>query len=147
MSILNSIYGEAKGAGSSLDQMNTSLEKLLDADKKYYKAESKERNYNLTQQKRARQDRFRLEQQVSETVQKSEKAFKGGPNKKLEEGFAKGIAGMLAAVLAAYGVKKLVDSQGGGGGGPTGGGPTGGCLLYTSPSPRDATRSRMPSSA
>ena len=32
MSILNSIYGEAKGAGSSLDQMNTSLEKLLDAD-------------------------------------------------------------------------------------------------------------------
>ena len=126
MSILNSIYGEAKGAGSSLDQMNTSLEKLLDADKKYYKAESKERNYNLTQQKRARQDRFRLEQQVSETVQKSEKAFKGGPNKKLEEGFAKGIAGMLAAVLAAYGVKKLVDSQGGGGGGPTGGGPTGG---------------------
>ena len=29
--------------------------------------------------------------------------------------------------------------------GPDGGG--GGCLLYTSPSPRDATLSRMPSSA
>ena len=27
------------------------------------------------------------------------------------------------------------------------GAPTGGCLLYTSPSPRDATLSRMPSSA
>ena len=27
------------------------------------------------------------------------------------------------------------------------GGPDGGCLLYTSPSPRDATLSRMPSSA
>ena len=26
-------------------------------------------------------------------------------------------------------------------------GPTGSCLLYTSPSPRDATLSRMPSSA
>ena len=30
-------------------------------------------------------------------------------------------------------------------GGPDGG--DGGCLLYTSPSPRDRTRSRMPSSA
>ena len=28
-----------------------------------------------------------------------------------------------------------------------GGAPTGRCLLYTSPSPRDRTRSRMPSSA
>ena len=37
---------------------------------------------------------------------------------------------------------------GGGGAGQRGGGREGGsCLLYTSPSPRDSLRSRMPSSA
>ena len=37
--------------------------------------------------------------------------------------------------------------MGGGNGGSGGSGGQGGCLLYTSPSPRDATLSRMPSSA
>ena len=37
--------------------------------------------------------------------------------------------------------------QFGGGQGAIIGGQNGGCLLYTSPSPRDRTRSRMPSSA
>ena len=36
-------------------------------------------------------------------------------------------------------------SGGGGGGGERG--PSGACLLYTSPSPRDRQKSRMPSSA
>ena len=57
-------------------------------------------------------------------------------------------------------VKESVLGGGGGGGHPfpnstyvygrpgaSGGGAGGGCLLYTSPSPRDATLSRMPSSA
>ena len=45
-------------------------------------------------------------------------------------GRAKGLGEAMAKRLAAEGVKVVIT-----------------CLLYTSPSPRDRTRSRMPSSA
>ena len=120
MSILNQLYGEAKGVNTSLKSMNDNLESLLEADKKYYKAEEKERNREYNQQRRSAQDRSRLQQQVHESIDASNKIGKGG-NKKAVDTFAKGMAGILTAILAAYGIKKGMDHFGGGGGSGGGG--------------------------
>ena len=106
--------------------MNDNLESLLEADNKYYKAEEKERNREYNQQRRAAQDRTRLQQQVHESIDASNKVGKGG-NKKAVDTFAKGMAGILTAILAAYGIKKGMDHFGGGTkGSPSSSSPSGG---------------------
>ena len=50
-----------------------------------------------------------------------------------------------ASTLTLIGSTAFILEACGGGSSPTG--PDNNCLLYTSPSPRDRTRSRMPSSA
>ena len=62
------------------------------------------------------------------------------------------LGGMLGGGGGGGGLGGMLGGLLGGGGQQAGGGGLGGmigsvCLLYTSPSPRDRTRSRMPSSA
>ena len=56
-----------------------------------------------------------------------------------------GVIGILALVIFAGGLRDPGTPAGGSA--TTATAPTTTCLLYTSPSPRDRTRSRMPSSA
>ena len=65
------------------------------------------------------------------------------PVRSLKTGLIKGTM-LVGNLKFALPFDILVVAGGGGGGGAHGGG---GCLLYTSPSPRDRQKSRMPSSA
>ena len=87
---------------------------------------------------------------MKETRQEAlDKAFERGKNYEMKNGGCPQCT--LAAIFDVLGVENdavfksataLADGVG-----LTGDGHCGACLLYTSPSPRDRTRSRMPSSA
>ena len=53
----------------------------------------------------------------------------------------------IATLFAFWVLTRCLGFGGGGGGGSSNPGSSSGCLLYTSPSPRDQRGSRMPSSA
>ena len=105
MSLLDKIYGKAKGVDSGLSDMNKNLEHMRQVDKEFYKTEKSYRNQVQTQAKRERQDRARLHTNVAETIQKASAANKASPDSKTMGILTTALAAVVVGVLAAKGLK------------------------------------------
>ena len=111
MSLLDKLYGQAKGVGSGLDDMNKNLELMREEDKKYYKTEKSYRNQVQTQAKRERQDRVRLTTGVTETLNKAGNIGKPGNDSKVMGILTTALASVVVGVLAAKGLKPNKKKQ------------------------------------
>ena len=111
MSLLDKLYGQAKGVGSGLDDMNKNLELMREEDKKYYKTEKSYRNQVQTQAKRERQDRIRLTTGVTETLNKAGNIGKPGNDSKVMGILTTALASVVVGVLAAKGLKPNKKKQ------------------------------------